>query len=306
MATAHQGPDHDPDQGQPLDTGRADWPPMPVIGPGGVETPRPDLTDAAVAPPPSTETAPTCGRPGAQWLMLIGWGAALMGMMALGGPGSSAEAVSVRASVPASGPAVVQVDSGDAEVRVRALPSAGTVQILGDDGTACHADNGPVFAGTVDVTCGGHEAYVVTVPKGADVAVKGGGGRIDVEGTFRNVDARSGSGTIALTGDTDPNEAGTARLETGSGDIRVRIDSHADVRARSGSGDIAIDLAGQAGTVDAQAGSGDVEVLGVRPGAQVRTEVGSGDIEVSPSLTEGTDAERAVRVQTGSGDIRVE
>lgn len=307
MATAHPNPDPDPGQGQPPDTGRADWPPMPVIGgPGGVDTPRPDRQDGAVAPPPaSTEARPTCGRPGAPWLMLIGWSGALMGMMTIGGLGSSAEVISVRASVSASGHAVVQVDSDDAEVRVRALPSASAVQVLGDDGTACHADDGSVFIGSLDVTCGGHEAYVVTVPRGADVEVEGGGGRIEVEGTFRDVDARSGSGTVGFTGDTDPNGTGVARLEAGSGDILVRIESHADVRARSGSGDIAIDLAGQPGTVEAQAGSGDVEVHGVRPGAQVRADAGSGDVELSPSLAEGTDAERAVRVQTGSGDIQV-
>jgi DUF4097 and DUF4098 domain-containing protein YvlB len=109
--------------------------------------------------------------------------------------------------------------------------------------------------------------------------------------------------------------AGTrVRLETGSGDVRVRGrlgatvaqagsgdvvvgGTTAPLRLRTGSGDVHADTTGS--SVDAESGSGDVDLRAPRA-RSVRLRSGSGDVT---ALVAG--APYAVRAETGSGDEHV-
>lgn len=102
------------------------------------------------------------------------------------------------------------------------------------------------------------------------------------------VRGRLGSGTIALS------DIATAEVQVASGDVRVTRASGA-VSMKSGSGDIsAEDLLGGATLVT---GSGDIAAHGLGGGKAVRVQTGSGDVTVE--LAEAA----SVTARAGSGDI---
>lgn len=115
---------------------------------------------------------------------------------------------------------------------------------------------------------GGVEA-VVHAPLGSAAALSLGSGRIETTGRLGDVTASSGSGTI-------------------------RLDDAAEVRVRTGSGDIVV--ADSAGSVDAKTGSGRVTVGKV--GANARITTGSGHAELASAAGDAS-------VNTASGNIEV-
>src|SRR3954451_6326114 len=141
---------------------------------------------------------------------------------------------------------------------------------------------------TIDAGCDGAFLswcsidYVVTVPDATTVTV------------------HNGSGDIAVSG-----ALGAISLDAGSGDIAGSDLATSAVTARTGSGDIEVELAAAAPTVDLRTGSGDVEVrLPDDRAYAVTTDSGSGSRDVAVR-TDPAGADQ-VRVRTGSGDITVD
>ena len=171
--------------------------------------------------------------------------------------------------------------------------------------------------------------YQIEAPAGTLLAATSGSGDIVDEGVGQNAKLETGSGDIRATG-----LQGAFEVKTGSGNITADQTGQGDVKAETGSGDIEIkDIHG---SFHGQTGSGDIKATGT-PSAPWTLETGSGNIEIwagnapltldastgSGSVT--TDHEMLVkgsldhhhitgnlngggplvRVQTGSGDVRV-
>lgn len=172
--------------------------------------------------------------------------------------------------------------------------------------------------------------YVITAPRGTSINAGTGSGDINISNLGAPLRADTGSGTIEandLTGDV--------ALNTGSGDIRAWANHAQHVRAETGSGNIHLD--GVTGGLFAETGSGDIEVGG-NPGSGWKLETGSGSVTLNtgnsryaldastgsggvhsdPPLTVHGSMNRhhvigdvngsggpTVRVETGSGDVRI-
>ncbi len=171
--------------------------------------------------------------------------------------------------------------------------------------------------------------YQIEAPAGTLLAATSGSGDIVDEGVGQNAKLETGSGDIRATGLQGPFE-----VKTGSGNITADQTGPGDVKAETGSGNIEIkDIHG---SFRGETGSGDIKATGT-PSAPWALETGSGNVEIwagnapmtldastgSGSVT--TDHEMlvkgslnhqhisgnlngggpVVRVQTGSGDVRV-
>jgi DUF4097 and DUF4098 domain-containing protein YvlB len=171
--------------------------------------------------------------------------------------------------------------------------------------------------------------YDIEAP--ADVYLDAGSGSGDVtdDGVGENAKLNTGSGTIHATG-----LHGSFTVNTGSGDIYAEQTGPGDVKAETGSG--TIELRNLRGGLRAQTGSGDIKIHGT-PDAPWRLGTGSGSVELwagdapltldaqtgsgsvhtdREMLTQGTSDRHhvtgklngggpTVRIETGSGDIRV-
>lgn len=130
----------------------------------------------------------------------------------------------------------------------------------------------------------------ITLPRGADLAVRNVVGEIvggELEGSL---DLDTGSGGVELAG-----FSGTLVVDTGSGSVRlgwVRGESNVD----TGSG--AIRIGELIGNGDFDTGSGSIRVDKVAAGRLI-ADTGSGSIEISDGSVGNLDAD------TGSGSIRV-
>lgn len=194
---------------------------------------------------------------------------------------------------------------------------------------------------SVDYTIEVPRSFMVTATSGSgNVEVRdiagavigtSGSGNVTASNLGSGAKLQSGSGNITAMG-----VSGDARLGTGSGNIQARFTSTGDIRATTGSGDIRLEDV--AGGLTAHTGSGTVEASG-RPRSpwQIGTgsggvklhvpagtsftldaEASSGDIATSLPLTmQGSISKHhvhgtvggggpEVKVETGSGDIRVD
>ncbi|HVW77755.1 MAG TPA: DUF4097 family beta strand repeat-containing protein [Alloacidobacterium sp.] len=171
--------------------------------------------------------------------------------------------------------------------------------------------------------------YDISVPKGTILAASSGSGDVHVSDLSGPAKLNSGSGSIDASG-----LSGRTMLQTGSGDIRAQLQSPTSVKAQTGSG--TIQLNGVQGDLYAETGSGDIEVQGqptqnwkLQTGSgsvtlntgnarfSLDAETGSGSIHSDPPITMHGSLERhhitgdvngggpTVRVETGSGDIRI-
>ncbi|HET9086979.1 MAG TPA: DUF4097 family beta strand repeat-containing protein [Acidobacteriaceae bacterium] len=144
-------------------------------------------------------------------------------------------------------------------------------------------------------TCGRHLLqniaidYVISVPKSSSVVVNSGSGDIHVATIQSFVRAASGSGSIKAT-DIGP----ASRLETGSGTVDIQS-AHGDVKAISGSGDLAI-RDSDVTEARLRAGSGNITAINLQGGLRANT--GSGSLTLSGSP--GSDW----KIETGTGTIR--
>lgn len=171
--------------------------------------------------------------------------------------------------------------------------------------------------------------YEIQAPENVFLDASSGSGDINVDGVGENSKISTGSGNVHATG-----LHGGFKLETGSGNIYAEQAGEGDVKATTGSGNI--ELRNLRGSLYAQTGSGNINAGGA-PASDWKLETGSGNIELwtgSAALTLDastgsgsihTDQEMLthgssdhhhvsgkingggpmVRVETGSGDIRV-
>jgi hypothetical protein len=133
--------------------------------------------------------------------------------------------------------------------------------------------------------------YVITAPHGTTVEANSGSGDVNITNLGAPLKAGTGSGDIEandLTGDV--------ALNTGSGNIRAMLNGAHYVKAETGSG--TINLAGVSGGLFAETGSGDIEVGG-QPGDGWKLETGSGSV----TLNTGNSAHFTLDASTGSGDV---
>jgi Putative adhesin len=172
--------------------------------------------------------------------------------------------------------------------------------------------------------------YEITTPKGTELAAESGSGDIHVADLAGPAKLNTGSGSIDAS-----SLNGRVSLETGSGDIRSAMQASTDVKAHTGSGSIR--LKNVQGALFAETGSGDLEIQG-QPTSDWRLQTGSGSVTLAtgnsrfsldaqtgsgsvhsdPPISTHGSFERhhitgdvngggpTVRVETGSGDIRIQ
>ena len=171
--------------------------------------------------------------------------------------------------------------------------------------------------------------YDIEAPADAFLEASSGSGDVNDDGVGENAKLSTGSGTIHASG-----LHGGFNVNTGSGDIYAEQTGEGDVKAQTGSG--RIELHDIHGSLRAGTGSGDIKING-SPAGDWKLDTGSGSIEFTPGNTGftldastgsgsvHTDHEMAVqgsfdrhhivgkingggptvRIQTGSGDVRI-
>jgi len=171
--------------------------------------------------------------------------------------------------------------------------------------------------------------YEIQAPADAYLDAGSGSGNVTVDGVGQNAKLNTGSGNVHATG-----LRGTMNLGTGSGNVYAEQTGSGDVKAETGSGNI--ELKNVHGGLKAETGSGDIKIGGA-PTAAWKFETGSGSVEMwvadapitldaesgsgsihtdHEMLTQGSNDKHhvtgklngggpTVRVETGSGDIRV-
>ena len=183
---------------------------------------------------------------------------------------------------------------GSSDVEVRGGGPAGTVHV------ERHLSWGPgasrpapkeTWVGsdlTVDAGCGGAFLsscsidYVVTVPDATTVIVRDGSGDVTVSGAL-----------------------GGVSLDVGSGDIDGSNLAVLSLTAKTGSGDVDLELAALSSPVVVKTGSGDVSVRLPQDAVYaVDTETDSGDTEVG--VPTNPSSVSSLQIRTGSGDISVD
>jgi DUF4097 and DUF4098 domain-containing protein YvlB len=171
--------------------------------------------------------------------------------------------------------------------------------------------------------------YEIQAPENSILEASSGSGDVTVDGVGENAKISTGSGNIHATG-----LRGGFSVGTGSGNIFAEQTGEGDVKAETGSGNI--ELRNLRGGLRAGTGSGDIKVGGA-PTTLWHIETGSGNVEFWPGktpltldastgsgnihsdqemLTQGSSEHHhvtgklngggpTVRIETGSGDIRV-
>ncbi len=171
--------------------------------------------------------------------------------------------------------------------------------------------------------------YDIQAPENVFLEAGSGSGNIIVDGVGENAKISTGSGNIHATG-----LRGGFSVGTGSGDIYAEQTGEGDVKAQTGSGNI--ELKNLHGGLHGGTGSGDIKVGGM-PTSPWRLETGSGNVDFwagnaaltldastgsgsihsdREMMTQGTSDHHhvtgklngggpTVRIETGSGDIRV-
>jgi hypothetical protein len=171
--------------------------------------------------------------------------------------------------------------------------------------------------------------YEIEAPADSYLDAGSGSGNVTDDGVGENAKLNTGSGNIHATG-----LHGGFSVNTGSGDIYAEQAGQGDVKAQTGSGNL--ELRSLKGGLRAGTGSGDIKIGGT-PTAPWHIETGSGDVELwaadapftldastgsgsvhtdKEMLTQGVSDRHhvtgklngggpTVRVQTGSGDIRI-
>ena len=132
--------------------------------------------------------------------------------------------------------------------------------------------------------------YEIQAPPGAFLDAATGSGNLADDGVGTDARLSTGSGSIRATG-----LQGGFSLETGSGTIEAEQSGAGDVKAETGSGSIA--LKNLHGGLRARTGSGNINVGGI-PAAPWRIETGSGSVEL-----ETGNAGLTLDAETGSGSV---
>jgi beta-lactamase regulating signal transducer with metallopeptidase domain/DUF4097 and DUF4098 domain-containing protein YvlB len=200
------------------------------------------------------------------------------------------------------------------------------------------AANPPIEQQGNTISIGGHQenlhniSIVYEIETPADTAIKAatGSGNITDTGVGQDAKLTTGSGNITATG-----IEGGFMIQTGSGNIVIDGTGQGDAKAQTGSGNI--DLKGVHGSLHAQTGSGTIKASGT-PSSPWRLAAGAGSIELAtgnapidldasagvgsisvsqPMATQVSSDKHhvhaqingggpEVRIETGSGDIRID
>jgi beta-lactamase regulating signal transducer with metallopeptidase domain len=205
------------------------------------------------------------------------------------------------------------------------------------------AANPPIEQQGNTIRIGGHQenlhnisiSYEIEAPADTQLSAATGSGNITDTGVGQDAKLTTGSGNIMATGID-----GGFKIQTGSGNIAIDSTGQGDAKAQTGSG--TIDLKGVHGSLVAQTGSGGIKAAGT-PSSPWKLQSGSGSIELStgnapmdldatvgsglmlihfakvtqtaamPGVldrhhvhTQLNGGGPEVRIQTGSGDIRVD
>ena len=240
-----------------------------------------------------------------------------------------------------TGSGYIHVTPGsDSQVHIIGHVHAGTGLFSGgsaEDRVKQVVDNPPIEQSGNTITVGKHSNWIrnvaidyeVTAPKGTSLTAASGSGDLEISGLQAPLSASTGSGNIHAG-----NVTRQANLNTGSGDINAQFEGSVNVKAETGSGSLR--LHNVTGSLTAETGSGDLEVSG-GPSAPWKLETGSGSVLLTtgsaaytldastgsgsvhsdPPITTHGSLERhhligdvngggpRVRVETGSGDIRI-
>lgn len=135
--------------------------------------------------------------------------------------------------------------------------------------------------------------YEIQAPEDAFLDAGSGSGNVTDEGVGENAKLSTGSGNIHATGLRN-----NFSVNTGSGDIYAEGNGEGDVKAQTGSGNI--ELKEVHGGLRAGTGSGDIKVAG-SPAADWKLETGSGTVELWPGSNGFT-----LDASTGSGSVRTD
>jgi len=135
--------------------------------------------------------------------------------------------------------------------------------------------------------------YEIQAPARAFLDASSGSGDVTDDGVGVNARLNTGSGTIHATGLKE-----SFTVETGSGDIYAEQSGTGDVKANTGSG--TIELKNISGGLRAQTGSGDIKLSG-QPKSDWRVTTGSGSVELWPDRSSFT-----LDASTGSGEIKTD
>jgi DUF4097 and DUF4098 domain-containing protein YvlB len=135
--------------------------------------------------------------------------------------------------------------------------------------------------------------YEIRAPANVILNAGSGSGDVTDNGVGENAKLNTGSGTIHASG-----LHGSFAVGTGSGDIYAEQTGEGDVKAETGSGNI--ELHDLHGALRAHTGSGDIKVHGT-PAAGWRLGTGSGSVEVWSG-----DAPLTLDAETGSGTVRTD
>ncbi len=201
---------------------------------------------------------------------------------------------------------VLETTSGDLEVVARPGPARLELRsvrgLFGGPGTRVERADGRLevrtnCTGPFSVSCSG--SLRVLVPPGTRVALGTGSGEIVVRGVQDGVTAETGSGDIRLE-DVSGSEVSA---DTGSGEVQGTGVAADRVRTETGSGDVRMLLGRAPRDVFVDTGSGEVDLRLPDVGYRVATDTGSGDEQVGVRQDPG--AGRSLRVETGSGDVRI-
>jgi hypothetical protein len=199
------------------------------------------------------------------------------------------------------------------------------------------AANPPIEQDGNSIRIGGHQenlhnisiSYEIEAPADAELNAATGSGNINDTGVGHDAKLITGSGNVTATG-----LEGDFRTQTGSGNIAIDSTGQGNAKAQTGSGNI--ELNGVHGALQAQTGSGKIKAAGT-PSSPWQLRAGSGSIELSTgnapmNLDASTGSGRIstnqpapqtsadhhhlaaqlngggpeVRVETGSGDIRID
>ena len=151
--------------------------------------------------------------------------------------------------------------------------------------------------------------YEIQAPADAYLNAASGSGNVTDDGVGENSKLSTGSGNIHATG-----LQGGFAVNTGSGDVYAEQTGSGEVKAETGSGNI--ELKNVHGGLKAETGSGDIKVGG---GAEAdwKLQTGSGSVHTDREMAVQGSFDKhhitgkfngggpTIRVETGSGDIRV-
>jgi hypothetical protein len=152
--------------------------------------------------------------------------------------------------------------------------------------------------------------FHLEVPAGLSVVVKNRVGEIDSRGVASDQTLDTSSGPIVsrhgkgeLVADTGSGDVlvedheGSVHADTGSGDVSLTRVKGDRLSGDTGSGDVI--LVDCAGSVDVDTGSGNVVARNLVAGRALRADTGSGDVRIEGDLS----AVRRLDIDTGSGDV---